>query len=85
MKEDHKKKKVRNNKLILKIQKRFKSKRLHVFTEEINKITLSSNDVQIMKSTDSIIEMYAYGNNKHLVSEKEEIKCNNISERYKND
>ena len=85
MKEDHKKKTVRNNKLILKIQKRFKSKRLHVFTEEINKITLSSNDVQIMQSTGSIIEMYAYGNNKYLVSEKEEIKCNNISERYKND
>ena len=38
-----------------------------------------------MQSTDSMIEIYAYGTNKDLVSEKEEIKCNNISKRYKND
>ena len=34
---------IRNNKLILKTQQRFKSER-HVFTEEINKIALRSND-----------------------------------------
>ena len=83
-KEDHKKT-IKNNQLILKIQKRFKSKRLNVFTEEINKITLSSNNDKRMQSTDSIIEIYAYRTNKDLVSEKEEIKCNNISKRYKND
>ena len=38
-----------------------------------------------MQSTNSITEIYAYGTNKDLVSEKEEIKCNNISQRYKND
>ena len=38
-----------------------------------------------MQSTDSIIEIYAYGTNKDLVSEKEDIKYNNISKRYKND
>ena len=27
----------------------------------------------------------AYGRMKHIVSEKEEIKCNNIIKRYKND
>ena len=35
-----------------------------------------------MQSTDSI-EIYAYGASKDLVSEKEEIKCDNIIIRYK--
>ena len=54
----------------------------HVFTEEINKITLSSNDDKRMQSIDST-ETYAYGTKKDLVSEKEEIKCRNIIKRYK--
>ena len=37
-----------------------------------------------MQSIDSI-ETYAYGTSEFLVSEKEEIKCNNIIKRYKND
>ena len=37
-----------------------------------------------MQSIDSI-ETYAYGTSKYLVSEKEEIKCNNIIKQYKND
>ena len=37
-----------------------------------------------MQSTDSI-ETYAYETSKDLVSEKEEIKCSNIIERYKRD
>ena len=35
-----------------------------------------------MQSNDSI-ETYAYGMSKDLVSEKEEIKCNNITKQYK--
>ena len=35
-----------------------------------------------MKSIDSI-ETYGFGMRKDLVSEKEEIKCNNIKKRYK--
>ena len=31
------------------------------------------------------IGTYAYGTSKDLISEKEEIKCNNIIKRYKND
>ena len=53
----------KNNKLILKTHS--------VFTEEINKIALSSNDDKRMQSIDSI-ETYAYGMRKDLVSEKEE-------------
>ena len=45
---------IKNNKSILKIQQRFKSERHNVFTEEINKIALSSNDDKIMQSIDSI-------------------------------
>ena len=48
------KKLIRNNKSILKIQQRFKSKKHKVFTEEINKIALSSNDDKRMQSIDSI-------------------------------
>ena len=76
---DSLKKIIKNSKKqsILKIQQRFKNERLNVFTEEINKIALSSNDYKRMQSFDSI-ETYAYGTSKDLASEKEEIKCKNI-------
>ena len=45
---------VYNNKLILKIQQRFKSKRHNFFTEEINKIASRSNDDKEMQSIDSM-------------------------------
>ena len=48
----------------------------------MNKIALSSNDDKRMLSFD-FIETYAYGMSKDLVSEKEEIKCNNIIKQYK--
>ena len=54
----------------------------NVFTEEINKIALSSRDDKRMQSFDSI-ETYTYGMSRDLVSEKEEIKCRNIIKRYK--
>ena len=76
------KKLIRNNKIILKTQQRFKSERLNVFTDEINKIALSLNDDKRMKSIDSI-KTYGYGTSRDLVSEKEEIKCKNIIKRYK--
>ena len=69
---------------MIKIQQRFKSEKHNVFYEEINKIALSSNDDTKMQSIDSI-ETYAYGTNKDLVSEKEEIKCNNIIKQLKDD
>ena len=51
-----------------------------LFTGEINKIALSSNDGEILQSFDSI-ETYAYGTSKDLGSEKEEIEFNNITKR----
>ena len=73
---------IKNNELIIKTQQRFKSESHNVFTEEINKIALSSNNDKRMQSIDSI-ETYAYGINKDLVCKKEEIKCNNIIKQYK--
>ena len=69
---------------MLKIQQRFNSERHSVFTEENNKIALNLNDDKRIQSNDSI-ETYAYGASKDLVSKKEEIKCNNIIKRNKND
>ena len=61
---------IKNNNLMLETQQRFKSERHNVFTEEINKIALSSNDDKRMQSIDSI-ETYAYGTSTDLVSENE--------------
>ena len=72
---------MKNNKVILKTQQRFKSEGKNVFTEEINKVVLSSKDDKRMQSIDSI-ESYAYETSTDLLSEKEEIKCNNIIKRY---
>ena len=55
----------------------------NVFTEKIDKISLSSNDDKIMQPINSI-ETYEHGMNKNLVYKKEEIICNNIIKQYKN-
>ena len=83
IKENHKEF-LKNSKSTLKTQQRFKSERHNIFTEEINETALNSNDDERMQSIHSI-ETCAYGTSKDLVSEKEEIKCNHIIKRYKND
>ena len=69
-----------SNKLILKTQQRFKRERYNVFTEEVNKIALSSSDNERMQRINSI-ETYAYRASKDLLSQKEEIKCNKTIKR----
>ena len=49
-----------NNEIILKSQQRFKSERHDVYTEEVNKIALSSNDDKRLQTFDRIIS-YPYG------------------------
>ena len=51
---------IKNNKIILKKQQILKSERHNVFTEEIDKIDLSSNDDKRMQSI-NLIEIYAHG------------------------
>ena len=53
------------------------------FSEEINKITLSSNDDKRMQSIDSL-ETYAHRRSKDLYVKKEENKSNNVIKQYKN-
>ena len=65
------------NKLILKTQQGFKSERHNVFTEEINKISLSSNDDKRMSSI-GLTEKYAYGTSKDIIYVKEKIKHYNV-------
>ena len=74
---------IKNNKVILKTQQRFKSERHNVFTEEIKKIALSSNDDRRMQSFDSI-KTYTYGTSKDQICKKKQIKRNNIIRQYKN-
>ena len=66
----------------MKTQQIFKGEKPDVFTEEINKIPLSSNDDKRMQSIDSI-ETYQYETSKDLVSGTEENKRSNIIKRYK--
>ena len=70
--------------MLLKKQQKLRSEMYNVFTKEISKIALNANDYERMKSIYSL-ETYAFGLSKDLVSEKDEIKCNNIINRYKND
>ena len=62
-------KKSQNIKVIWKTQQRFKSERQNVFTEEINTISLISNDDKRMQSIDTI-ETYAYGMSKDIICKK---------------
>ena len=48
-----------NNKALLKSQERFKSE-AYVYTEEVNKIALSSNDDKTLQTYDKITS-YPYG------------------------
>ena len=77
LKKDHKEF-IKNNKIILKTQQRFKSERHNAFTEETNKIASSSNHDKRMQSFDSL-EICGYGTSKGLVTEKEEIICSHIT------
>ena len=61
-----------NNKIILKTQQRFKSDHYRVYTEEVNKIALSSNDDKRLQKFVKITT-YPYGTNAFKVCESEMI------------
>ena len=68
---------------MLKTQQNFRSEKHDDFTEEINKMILSSSNDKRMQSIDSI-ETFACRTSKDLVCKKEEIKFDNIIKQYKN-
>ena len=51
---------VLNNELILNSQQRFKSEAHNVYTEEVNKVSLSSHDYKRLQTYDRITS-YPYG------------------------
>ena len=59
-----------NNKIILKSQQRFKSNYHNAYTEEVNKIALSSNDDKRLQTFDRIIT-YPFGTGAFKVCESE--------------
>ena len=59
-----------NNKIILKSQRSFKSDYHDVYTEQINKIALSSNNDKRLQTFDKITT-YLYGTNAFKVCENE--------------
>ena len=59
-----------NNEIILKSQQRFKSDHGKVYTEEVNKIALSSNDDKRLQTFDKITT-YPYRTNAYKVCESE--------------
>ena len=59
-----------NDKITLKLQQRFKSDCHNVYTEQINKIALSSNDDKRLQTFDKITT-YQYGTNEFKVCESE--------------
>ena len=83
-----------NNKTIYRSQERFKSYNHDVYTEEVNKIALSSNDDKRLQTFDGITT-YPYGTNALKVCESEmlmlkDLFLKNYSEicynnKYKND
>ena len=59
-----------NNKTVYRPQERFKSYNHDVYTEEVNKIALSSNDDKRLQTFDRITT-YPYGTNAFKVCESE--------------
>ena len=62
-----------NNEIMLKLQQRFKSDHHKVYTEEVNKIALSSNDDKRLQTFDKITT-YPYGANAFKLCENEMMK-----------
>ena len=61
------------DKIVLKSKQRFKSDHHKVYTEEINKIALSSNDDKKLQTSDRI-KTYPHGTNAFKVCESEMLK-----------
>ena len=61
---------IHDEEVILKRQQRFKSDHHRVYTEEVNKIALSSNDDKRIQTFDKVTT-YPYGTNAFKVCENE--------------
>ena len=75
---------LRNYKIILKSQQRFKSNRHKVYTEEVNKIAWSNNDDKRLQTHDKITT-YPYRTNAFKVYESEMLNNKRFIPCIKND
>ena len=66
-----------SNEIVLKLQQRFKNERHDVYTEDVNKIALSSNDDKILQTHDRITP-YPYGTSAGKVCKTELLSKVNI-------
>ena len=66
-----------DDKILLKSQQSFKIDYHEIYTEEINKIALSSNDDKRLQTSDRI-KTYPYGTNAFKVCESEMLKCKRL-------
>ena len=73
---------IENNKSLLRKQLKFKSQKHDVFTEEINKISLSSNDDNRILWIDAV-ETYPHGMSEDIIWKEEKITQLNIIKKYK--
>ena len=64
---------MKNNRIILKSQRRFRSEKHSVLLKKLKRI----------QSIDSL-EKYAYGTTEEMIHRKEEIKCSNIIKQCNN-
>ena len=68
-----------NSEIVLKSQQRFKSEAHKVYTEDINKIALSSNDDKRLQTYDRIT-LYLYGTSAGKVCKSEMLSKVNIND-----
>ena len=66
-----------NDKTVYRSQQRFKSHNHDVYTEEVNKVALSSNDDKRLQTFDRITN-YPYGTNAFKVCENEMLEVKNL-------
>ena len=71
-----------NGKIILKPQQRFKSDHHEVYTEEVNKISLSSDDNKKLQTFGRVIT-YPHGTNTFIVCDGEMLKVCEVKEKLK--
>ena len=71
-----------NGEIILKSQQRFKSDHHKVYTEEVNKIALSSDDDKRLQTFDRVTT-YPYGTNEFKLREDEMLNLCKAKETFK--
>ena len=69
-----------NDEVIIKSQQRFRSDHHKVYTEEVNKIALSSNDGKRIETFDKVTT-FPYGTNTCMVCENEMLSKNKFSDK----